>query len=456
MLFVLGFSCAQKNTDQLNKVSFDSRDRIFLIDKATELQAGLFPDIANFKEATVYQISDSAYLVLIVSSPKNIKLNLKIEEYKALQTKTDNYLTNRMKPGYKGFTVSNTPVFISPIKQSKNGRPKLIIASTTLSVIGYGALIPHGLGLGQKESAITSLIIVAGGFGVPFISTMHKEVPMAAANLFGGGGGLGLLHGILLFGAVYSPQLRTNYIQDEKNYNLTVASVSLAEALGGYYLGKSGDISTPQSQMIVNNGLTAGVAGLAGSVSLGFFHHDNFKIGLTTSLVSSLAGYYTGYLICNSFNYNEGNAEVHNTIVPLTMLTSYSIAAISNADNQITCGALTLSYPLGILLANKMVENCNFTKPQANAITFTTIGGGLFGLGLAKMIGESSTVKSTALITSLGAIGGFYLTYNKEKKEIESDKTSSILKFDVNPIITPKTDFIPQKVYPALWMAYSF
>ncbi len=83
-------------------------------------------------------------------------------------------------------------------------------------------------------------------------------------------------------------------------------------------------------------------------------------------------------------------------------------------------GSATLGAALGLWYAHQSVQNYDFSESQGAYILYSTLAGWGTGLGAAYTFFGSlneSTLKPYAIISSLGAAGGYYVMFNYLKDD---------------------------------------
>ena len=130
LIITLSFCLSKISNAQETQISIDEEGKIEYINSELEQELGLFKEYHNFKEARLFQISDTSYVLEISYRPEDkllrARLPLSASEVQEFKQKVMNRIEKK----------APTTVL------DQEGRTKLIVGSTTLSFGYYGWVIP--------------------------------------------------------------------------------------------------------------------------------------------------------------------------------------------------------------------------------------------------------------------------------------------------------------------------
>ena len=434
------------------RVAFDSGEKLYVIDKATEEQLMLFPDINDFVKANIFLVNDTLYQIEILVEGKPMIVNkLNENAYYQQQAKVDKYMAGPKNTIRKSDDTEKVAAKKekddNSISQKDSERLKLISSIRGFSFAAYAWMLPIGFGA-QSLSAYAGGYLMVSGSAIlfPYIFTVNNDVPAGASSLYTGGAALGLAHGFLLHASIAK--------EIDKTVFLTMTGMSIAEGFTMYAIAKKAKITVGQAELMITNSAYAGLAGasLLGYAELFDKNKDNSRLAYIGTLATSLSGYYLGYGISKLSNYTNGDARVFGTVVPLAMYSTASVFfAQKNPDYKTMSGLEALTYLGAVYVGHQLVKNEDFSTAQGSYVGLGTIGGGLFMAGLGLMINDNNhgDFSSTPILAAVGAIGGFATVYAIEKnrnKRVKFSSNRNKTSFDIGLTSIPTQNFKNNKL----------
>jgi hypothetical protein len=390
---------------------FDEAGTIQTIDAELEAQLELFPAYDGFREARLYQSSDTTFVLEISYQPDDQILR----EQETLTPAEVEQLRARVTERLEARAVQE------PLNQE--GRTELLVTSTLLSLGFYGYALPISLGIdsGTASTALYMLTSGAGFFG-PYLWTRDRPVTEGQAKLFQYGGTRGIVHGILI------GLLATGDDLSSRGLMGAGLATSITESFLGY--------QTAQSRRMTQG--TAETIGVGGDFGLGLGlgaaflieeEDPNARLIAGPALLGSLAGIFGGHRLTQVSTYSTGDARVLRLMGNLGGLIGWTAADLSGTSaTRLQVGATMASSMVGLGLSHRMLQDKNFSGSDGTYITLGTFGGMLTGQGVAYLISgdeEFEELDSTMFLTlgSLGATGGFILMYRTFVDEARTSPT---------------------------------
>ncbi len=387
------------------QIKMDADGILNSIDRSLEQRLQLFPEYEGFREARLYQVSDSTFVLEVfierIDGVLKERISLSLQEKDDFQQKVSRLYSEE---------IAQRPSAEKPKPRlDHSGRAELLIGTFGLSTGFYSWALPVVFGMEDGKLAVTTgLLASAGSFYIPYSTTKNVSVTegMSAMSLWGGT--RGILHGIALGYLVAGEDISGRGI-----IGMGMA-FSIGEAVAGYKIASKYSLGAGQAREI--NFL--GDMGVYWSLGIGqlFRMYDNNpeRTFPLMGLLGTGAGLWVGTKLTNQAYYSKGDVHIQYTIqglsavVPIVIL---SLAESENVDLYITA-MLASSYG-GLRLGHKMISDKDFTVGQGMLIELGTSAGYCLGLALAYLFTpeDAETAKPYLTLGTLGAVGGFYFTY---------------------------------------------
>jgi len=402
MLFFICFTeicCTQEV-----QIPVDKECKIEYIDTKLEKKLQLFPEYSNFREARLFQISDTLFVLEI--SYKLQEKSLKDRIHFSLE-EADNFLqkvTERI--------IQKDPQVVL----DQTGRTKLIASTMTLSMGYYGWVLPMMLEVNDGKLAAALYMLSSGaGFYVPYSVTRKIPVSDAAATLSLYGGTRGIIHGIALA-----------YLFDEepltKDFLGLGMLVSFSELFAGYSIANKFDLSAGTSETIGVGGDFGIGLGLGAAHLAGFIDNENNQAVAASVLLVTGMGLAGGKMLADHQPYTRGDSYVLNTMGFLGAYIPLALVDISGTeDEKIYTTSSMLGNLAGLGLGHNLLRGKDSTTGKGNLVRLSGLAGGLIGLGLAYLVDEDEDTTLYLTSSSIGATAGFWLMY---RSYVQSARTS--------------------------------
>jgi hypothetical protein len=242
VLTILVFSTlvfTQPAKAQESQVHIDREGKLDVIDSDLEKKLALFSDYKNFREARLYQLTDTSFVIEIFYQPDDrplkIRLPLSETETMAFREKVSKRIGEQ------------APQAIL----DQDGRTKLILTSTILSLGYYGWAVPTVFEVNDGKTFLALYMLTSGaGFFIPLTLTDNIPVTDAAASLYFYGATRGIVHGIYLNRLLVGEESTSNGL-------ITFGMLgSIAEAIAGFSIASN-------SMMKPGTASTIGVGGIS-------------------------------------------------------------------------------------------------------------------------------------------------------------------------------------------------
>jgi hypothetical protein len=399
------------------QVPLDREGKIEVIDSGLEKKLGLFTMYQDFREARLYQISDSSYVLEITYqlAERTIKTRLpqSASQVADLREKVSQRIT----------------VQAPETRLNHEGRAWMLVGSAALSLGYYGWAVPVALQVEDGKTTVALYMLTSGaGFFVPLALTNNIDVTDAHAILYVYGGTRGILHGVFLNNLLFGGEATARG-------GIAMGMVgSLVESIAGFSIASKTTAGTASTMGVCGDiglGLALGTSGL-----LDFYDSGQERALAATILVGSGVGLVAGHLLAKDQPYTRGDAFVLEgtsllgAYVPLAMLDLFNVKSGKTYTAVSMAGAVT-----GLYLAHGyLLRGKDFTTGQGIMIQLGTLGGGLIGAGIAYLL-SSDRGDGTLLLTSsaIGAVGGFALTYGQFSGQAQAKESSSSWRLNLNP-----------------------
>jgi hypothetical protein len=399
----------------------DSAGTVEIIDQQLEQKLELFPEYANFREARLYQVSDTSFVLEIFYQPKDrlykIRVPLSLERTEEFKQKVTQLLTQK----------AHQPML------DQEGRIWLLVGSLELSLGYYGWAVPMVLDISDSKTAVTLYLFTsASGFFIPYLVT--KNVPVTKGDealcMYGGKRGIG--HGMLL-----------HLLVNGSNYSSCgfIASgmvFSIGEAIAGYMIAEKYNLSEGTVSIISVCG-DFGLANGGGAAYLADFSGDNQERPVAGMiLLGTGAGLLAGKLLSDHQHYTKGDAYVAaaggvlGAYIPIATLASFHV---EDNGNAYVASAMAGSM-LGIGLGHYLTKNEDFTAAQGTLVSLGEFVGWLFGLGIAYLVTPAETdnnITAYCILSTVGAGAGYLGMWSVFARRPHKPETNSSWKVDLDP-----------------------
>ena len=280
-------------------------------------------------------------------------------------------------------------------------------------------------------------------------------------------------HGLLLYQLFgldktitdgYPPYQYTYESTNEQALWGLMALTSIVEAYAGYSIAQNNDFSAGKSDLMVNtsvacSGILPGLAYLAGV--------EDEKPLVGSIILGTFSGYILGNYISNTQNYSRGDAMCFSNSWFLGAAVPASILiAAKSKEPKLYVGTAIIGAGIGMLIGNSIIKGKDFSTSQGVYMSLGSFGGAFVAGGIAFLLMSNNSDNWEVIppLITLGAIGGFALTYLAfaDDQKIKEKEVASGWNFDFNPMAFtsafPKGIDYNQRYYnnPVLSVSYKF
>lgn len=438
------------------QVPMDADGKVSFIDSVMNNKIEVFDTYPGFIEARLFQLTDSTFSMeiyyMIDDKFNRHRMNMTRAEVDSLRLEVSRKLKD---------TQSTTI--------DQNGRAELLWGLTIagLSTYGPGTVIMTG----ADNSVAIGLYMLssAASFLIPYALTDNAPVSDGAArfSLWGAASGVG--HGWFFYELfdldqpINDPYGYSYNATDEKALWGLMTFTSMAEAYIGYRIAQDFHFSAGKSDMMINTSIAA-TATLPALLYIGGVKDKKALFG--SAILGTFGGYALGNYITNTQNYSRGDAMCFSNVWVLGAAVPVSILIAAESENEKAyMGLAILGAGLGMGVGNYLVKGKDFSTSQGVYMTLGSFGGAFVAGGLAFLAaGDSDNWQIIPPVISLGAVGGFALTYLAfaDNPKIQEKNLSGDLKVDFNPMalttaFSKGNEYSPLNYYsPFLSVTYKF
>lgn len=445
-LLVAGYVLAAPDAAaQEVQVPLDEDGKVQVITADLERKLKLFGDYPAFREARLFQLPDSSFVLEITQEPGGRLTRVRV----AMDPAAAQEFRHRVSAGL----VEAAPEAVL----DQSGRSKLLVWTTVLSLGFYGPAAPIVLDVDDPQGAVGLYMLSAGaGFIVPFLATRHTPVTEAGAVLGTYGATRGILHGTL---AAYF------FRRDPSDRGFVAGALvgGLTEGIAGFTVANDGHMTAGTAELVgvgsdVGLGLGLGAAHLAGFFDEDpFYFERSYTAATTTALVSMAGGVGLGYALSRTEPYTRGDAFLLRNAGILGAhigLAAADAANPSETQDKLYTGLAIAGGALGLIAGQRLVHGRNFTTAQGTFGTLGQIAGGLVGLGLGYLVSSENGDNSTVLLagSAAGAGVGYALMYRSFARQAKVARGPTNLDVVVDPLALARRD----GTLPAVRLSYRF
>ncbi len=394
------------------QVPIDKESKIEIIDSGLEKKLKLFTDYENFREARLFMLPDSMYVLEI--------------SYK----QGDQIVRARKKMSVMEADEFRTAV-IEKLKQdapqvflNQEGRPELLAATTGLSMSYYGWAIPMGLEVHDGTTAGGLYSVISGlGFFVPYFLTENADVTDAEASFYLNGSVLGLGHGIALGYLLGDP--------DEETVQLFGVLGSVVEGFADYAIANRHQMSLGDVNTIGGLNFFGSLWGLGASHLIGFMDDADDNRAISSSiLLGAGVGIVTGKVLTGRAHYSAGDATVLQTTGILSAQTMVTLLYFTDTEESKAYTATAVFGSMaGIAAGHALLRDKDFGLGHGRIVALGEYAGGALGMGIAYLVvpDGDDVDKFYTLMATLGSITGYLVTYKSfdDEARIETEEQAS-------------------------------
>jgi hypothetical protein len=397
-------------------VPFDSSGKIERIDQKLEQDIRLFPEYPGFREAVLYRTSDTTFVLEIM-----YRNNGRIVRTQRPLTAVEAEKLRR--------TVMQTVLVCAPtVILDQSGRKPLIVRNLTLALLYHGWALPAALEVSGAAAGGMYLITGAAGYFVPMLLTEQKSISRGTATLAMYGASRGIGHGLML-GLVVQDDDVTNGI-----LGLGVAASVIEEIVAVQVAAKT-NMSDGDAVAIGVMGDFGSAIGVELAYVSDFFEGEHTREVGSVILAGSAVGITTGALLASKLNYTRGDAYIVRGAGVLGVMIPIAALDYGNPDAKAYSYAAMTGSVAGLFAGHLLIRGRDFSTDNGALVTLGEVAGGLLGLGLVTMASPEGENSGAIYWTgaTVGAAGGFALTYSLLHKDAPRESSNIELGLDFRP-----------------------
>jgi len=399
MIVVLFLTFTVSADAQEISVPIDAEGKLNCIDLKVERQLALFTEYQNFRQACLFQVSDTSYVLEISYQPEDrllkTRLPLSLQEAEQFRAR----VTERIK------------MFGPAITMNQEGRARLLRGILVLSMGYYGWALPVTMDVNDGRAFAAIYMLTSGGsFFAGLSATRNVDVTDGAATFSLYGATRGIVHGMFLYGLAKG--------DDASGRGMVGFGLlgSLSEATAFFAIADRAKMSEGTARVMGVGGDFGLGLGLGAAHLAGFFDDDEEERGIAAGLlVGSAAGLMAGKFLANSQPYTRGDAQVLRGAGLLGAYIPLAIVDLVEPDEDRVYTATAMAGSIvGLGLGHHLVRGKDFTTGQGTLINLGGLAGGFVGLGIAYVVTPEEEDDNGAWYlasSAIGAAGGFWLLY---------------------------------------------
>lgn len=422
-------ACIPPLAAQEVQVPLDEGGGIEVVDADLARRLGMFRDeYPGFAEARLFQGPDSAFVLEVTvrrgGQTLRERRTLSAAEVADLRRRVSEQVTIRA-PG---------------AGLNQDGRYALLGQTALVGLTFYGGALPYVLNIRDPAAyAGTYMLTAAGSFFVPFVLTQNQPVSYGMANLSRYGVSRGVLHGLLLHQMVRSEEetfcndggCYSDRRNDERAQAWFALTTSVAEGVGGYLWARNEQMDAGTAATIGGGG-DLGLVWGAGATALLAGDGVSGRVVSGAALAGAAAGIWGGKQLAARRDYSWGDATLMYTASALGLYSGLMTTILGEADSERIVAATVLAgSAAGVVVADKLVRETDFSVEQALLVQLGTLAGGIAGAGVAALArGEG---KAFAVLSTAGAIAGFGATFSALAPAARAGTTDPRLRVQLSP-----------------------
>ena len=421
-------------------VPLDSAGKVETISLELEQKLAMFGEYVNFREARLFQVSDTSYVLEVLYRP----------ESKVLRARKS--LTSDEVVAFRRQVGANILKYAPRYGLNQDGRAQFVRGTTTLALGYYGWAVPVMLDVGSSASAVAGyLLIGSAGFFIPYLATQNSTITDGMASMAWYGGSRGIAHGMLL------DLLISGKRTDTQGLHALGVTVSVAEMVTMLTVARSYDISSGHAALFAFGG-DYGFAFGAGAAQLArYFDSGREREAAATILVAHAAGIGVGQIMYHQHRYSKGDAHVLESATILgagVLFAAADVVDVSDGDALLTVAMIGSIG--GCAAGHLLTGHTNFTEGQGSLIALGELGGALTGAGIAYIAkgGEGDETAYVGLAAAGGA-AGFWFSYKAFAPKAETKTSSWDLRVMPQPVAS-LSSAAKVKIVPGIGMHLKF
>ncbi|MFZ1948428.1 MAG: hypothetical protein WAW06_12850 [bacterium] len=419
LILVAGLAAVAASTASLAgevQIPFDYDGKVPVLTRELEARLELFPKYQGFKEARLFQISDTSFV-------------LEVYYGSGEQVEKDRTAMSAAEVSALRASVAEAIAVKAPdTGLDQSGRTAFLVGTAALSLGFYGWAVPVAFDFDDGPAIAGTYMVTSGaGFFAPFLLTRHRAVTDGAATLSLYGGTRGIVHGALL------PEIFSDEDIDGDDRIAGSLFTSLAEYAAGYIIADRASMTAGTAEAIC----AGGDMGLLSGLVLRHMNDDGDDADAAYALAGSGVGLAGGYLLARMQPYTRGDAYTLRATASLGAYVGWAMTVDEDdEDSDVALAGLLVGEAAGVAAGHYLVRGRDFTTGQGVLMHVGQLAGGLFALGVVFLIDHDiDSSRPVTLSTSAGGIGGFLLTYHFLKDDAKARARDGSWNLEISPEI---------------------
>lgn len=412
------------------QIPFDTAGRLEVVDRDRAERLSLFVDeFPGFVEARLFQAGDS------------IRLEILSRRDGATVRTTRDLSAVELADLRQRFSLPARDADAAP---SANARTALLATSTLLGLTVYGPALPIAFDVDSRESSTALYMATASAsFFVPWLLTKDVTPGMAQAAFYGSTRGFGhgaALHYLIAGGGDDSGCGLEDFDDCDDVRNTLASGVlgGVVEAVAGYRWARSTGMTGGEANAISLGGDWGLLSAMGLAVVTGIADDDpesdtDDRTTIAMGLLGSAGGLALGHAVGERRDFTYGDVEVISTSGWLGTYLGWAIAEKADAGRKGLTASAVAGGTLGIVLADRLVAETDFTYGQSALVRLGAFAGGLLGYGTGVLL-DSEGSETTALTSGIGALAGFLATHAAVSRSATVGLASDDLQIDLAPL----------------------
>lgn len=410
-------------------VPIDSAGRLQVISRDLERRLQLFPDIAGFLEARLFEAPDGTFTLEITHR-----------------------LDGRLARTRRAMTAAEAAAFRQRVLDAlsggapnalldHSGRGELLRGAFVLALGYNGYAVPIALDVQDSRTAVgLYTITAAASFFLPLALTAQAPVTQGQASLAMWGGIRGIFHGMMV--AAFFDQASDRAVF---GYGLVG---SLTEGIGGYIMAGRMNLAQGHADAMGMLGDIGGGVGLAGSYLLSSGTDTDDDAIWAAGVLTSFAGVWAGHRLARWEHTTRGDVGVFRAATLTGAWAGFAAAYVLNEDRpgevregRPETGGALLGAAAGLVAGRVLTRGRDFSNADGTIVSIGALGGGLLGAGLGYLATpEGDAEDGVFLASATGALVGFGLTYAGTQAGARHNAELGAWSLQVNPLALAMRD----------------
>lgn len=308
----------------------------------------------------------------------------------------------------------------SDAPKREDARTPFVLTTTVAGLAVYGWAVPMALGVESTRAAVGLYMLTAGmSFLAPYVMTSKQATTWGQANLSYWGASRGLELGVLISNVAFGADGGLGLSGGEDQSRAFAASLALG-SVAGLSAGRwaAGRLAlTPGDARLWGLG---GDIGMLWGFGMGHIleldgdtdSRDSRSRGMgSAGLLGTAAGVALGAYIANRRDHLWGDGEAMRMGAVLGAFCGLAVIGLRDDFDKTTTATLMAGSAVGLIAADYLVTEKDFSPGRALLLDLATVAGGLAGAGLIFLATETKEPRAFLTAAALGGLAGWGLAY---------------------------------------------